>query len=527
MKNHYIFLILLFSLLTFGYAQQAGSLDTSFGAGGTVTTSIDNGSDGDYGGDEIYAVSLQSDGKIIVAGGAGTSSWYLQRIVARYNTDGSLDTSFGSGGSVLHGDEGTGNVFLASVVQPDDKIVAVGRYKDKFTVSRYLIDGSLDSDFGVGGIVNTDVVEHNEDNAFAVTLQSDGKIIVGGNTYDNSQVPHSMNFALVRYNYDGSLDTSFGTNGKVVTDFYGQQDGIHALAVQPDGRILAAGFNFQGNERRNFAIARYTYNGSLDTSFGTGGKVATDLISDGWDTPQSGEEEIHSIFVLNDGKILVGGSTNSGGQQLALAKYHVDGSLDSSFGNNGIVKTEALTKTAIALQDDGKIVATGFTSKPGLGNGFGVARFNSDGSLDTGFGDNGETGTSIGDREDHIYTLAIQPDGKIIVAGGATNMGKRGAVTSFALARYHGGESLGIDDVTDTTWLRVFPNPSTGRFSVETDRLVSNVSITNMLGQEVEYIPFSSEKKNFTIDLSQERKGLYFLTLKGVKGTETKKIVVH
>lgn len=521
MKKNYILLTLFLLsfpiLLTNLYAQQAGSLDTSFGADGKVATNISNGLDISNGVDIISSMALQADGKIIVAGASGAGTYTYKRIVARYNSDGSLDTSFGSGGRVFDNKSG-GDAYLAVAVQSDGKIVAVGRRE--FSARRYNSDGSSDPTFGNEGRVKTEFTEYgySNDEAFAVALQADGKIVIGGMIY-RPGYSNTGNFALARYHANGGLDTSFNTSGKVVTDFDGLADGIQDLAIQPDGKILAAGFAERYGEQRNFAIARYNIDGSLDTSFGEDGKVSTNITGN--------HDTVRSLILLDNGKILVGGSTNPAGGRLGLARYNSDGSLDTSFGDGGKIGTINSPGTAIALQDDGKIVSAGLTSKSEQGKDFGIARFNPDGSVDLGFKDEGETNTDFAGGDDQIYALLLQPDGKILAAGSAEDAAHHHGATTFALARYHGGAGLGLENTKSLTSLNIYPNPSNGRFSIQTEAIISSVNITDILGQNVEKPLFYSEGQNYTIDLNNEQTGLYFLTLTTENGILTKKIIVQ
>jgi uncharacterized delta-60 repeat protein len=218
-----------------------GSLDPSFGSGGSVTT--------DFGGSEAAtAVAIQADGKIVTTG--STFSAGVQKFaLARYSATGSLDPSFGSGGTVTT-DFGLGSGFGGALaVQSDGKIVAAGRAGSDFVLARYNGDGSPDAGFGSGGNVTTDFGGVVFDAAFAVALQANGKIIVAGSAFSFP----AADFALARYNPDGSLDPSFGSGGKVTTDF-GGFDVAFGVALQPDGKIVAAG---QGGSGSDFALARY------------------------------------------------------------------------------------------------------------------------------------------------------------------------------------------------------------------------------------------------------------------------------
>ena len=226
-----------------------GDLDTSFGTGGKVVTSF-LGQD-----DFVRSVAIQSDGKIVVAGETKNGT-YDEFALARYNPDGTLDTSFGnSGGKMITNSNNNGDHARSVAIQSDGKIVLAGAGdntgNDDFALYRYNTDGSLDSSFGTGGKVFTAVGSGN-DFAESVAIQSDGKIVVAGYSYNGS----NDDFALVRYNTDGSLDTSFDSDGKVTTDVGSGSDVANSVAIQSDGKIVAAGNSKNGNYR-DFALVRY------------------------------------------------------------------------------------------------------------------------------------------------------------------------------------------------------------------------------------------------------------------------------
>jgi uncharacterized delta-60 repeat protein len=303
-----------------------------------------------------------------------------------------------------------------------------------------------DPSFGGNGIVTTPIGSNpgDEDVALAMALQPDGKIVaVGGFNEDE--------FSLARYNTNGTLDSTFGTGGKVTTDLSGHDPNIgtdeaHAVAIQPDGKIVAAGFagafpNSGGNYG-NFGVARYNPDGSLDTTFGTGGMVITavgDFGGPGF-----------ALALQTDGKIVVGGRASTSdpdtAEDFALARYNADGSLDTTFGGEGTVMTDVGgisaddQVNAIAVQSNGKIVAAGYadaSQNNGFSSDFALARYNADGSLDTSFGGDGKVTTPISTHpnpfnDDEANALLIQPDGKLVAAGSSQ-------VTPddrFALARY-------------------------------------------------------------------------------------------
>jgi uncharacterized delta-60 repeat protein len=418
----------------------AGDLDLSFGMGGKVTTdvkiAVDTG----------QSVTLQSDGKIVVAGFAVNPDATFDFALVRYNSDGNLDTSFGTGGKVTT-DFSTFSDYGRSVtLQSDGKIVVAGSTINDFAVARYNSNGSLDTSFGTGGKVTTDI-NGGFDTGYSVSLQSDGKIVVAGST--NFSGASSSDFALVRYNNNGSLDTSFGTGGKVTTDINGGFDFGLSSVLQSDGKIVVTGQgsnpgipipgSFSTND--DFALVRYNSNGSLDTSFGTGGKVTTDIV-------KGNSEQGLSAALQSDGKIVVSGYTASPSYTLdfALVRYNSNGSLDTSFGTGGKVTTDFNGNSdygySVALQSDGKIVVAGANAN--IGGDFAIARYNSNGSLDTSFGTGGKVTTDFNGNSDSGYSVALQSDGNIVVVGRSqsssrTVSGGNFAYDSyFAVARYLG-----------------------------------------------------------------------------------------
>lgn len=273
-----------------------GSLDTSFGTNGSVTTDF-------AGEDQLNDGLLQPDGKIVVAGFSSPAGrrWAL----ARYNSDGSLDTSFGAGGKVTTAVGGSDQIVRAIALQPDGKIVAAGFDGSNVVVGRYLTNGVLDGTFGTAGIVVTDIAGSGRDLGFAVAVLESGHILVGG-------MANNADFALLRYQADGTLDASFGSGGIVTTDFGFGQDIIYALSELPNGQYLTTGE--ARAPARSFGIALYNNDGTLDAGFGSGGLVTTDF---GGDLAVS-----RDVVVQPDNKALVVGVTiASGNADFALARY--------------------------------------------------------------------------------------------------------------------------------------------------------------------------------------------------------------
>jgi uncharacterized delta-60 repeat protein len=416
MKKHSVFLAIGILAAANGSLAAPGDLDSTFGDGGKVTTDlrfIDLARD----------VAVQQDGKIVVVGGTSDNNDFA---LARYNRDGSLDPSFGEGGKVITDFFGEFEDGQGVAIQPDGKIIVVGEvFEDSgsdFGLARYNSNGTLDQHFGIGGKVTTDFGGF--DLAAAVVLQRDGKIVVAGGANNN--------FGLARYNRDGSLDPSFGEGGKVETDFGGTNETAPGIALQRDGKIVVVGFTDQGHSDLNMALVRYNTDGSMDMSFGDGGKVITDFFGD-LDTATG-------IVVQRNGKIVVAGNAfnpDNGTDDFALARYNRDGSLDARFGRDGKVTTdfgEVDIARAISLDQKNRIVVAGFVvNTPSSDDAdFALARYHSDGRLDSRFGTGGKVTTDFGD-DDAAGGMVIQQDGKIVLAGSSGN-GQAGF--DFAIARY-------------------------------------------------------------------------------------------
>ncbi len=402
--------------------------------GGTVVTDIGNGAF-----DYSYSVIVQVDGKIVVSGGSA-SAGSNDFAVARYNRDGSLDTTFGGTGKVIT-DIGSSSfdIGYSVTVQADGKIVVAGYSNsggsDNFALTRYLGDGSLDTSFGNAGKVLTDIGIGTLDQGYSLTVQADGKIVVAGLTTSGG----SNNFALTRYLSNGSLDTSFGGTGKVVTDIGSNTDDDgRSVTVQADGKIVVAGYSHNGGVW-DFALTRYNTGGSLDTSFGSAGKVITDIGSSSYDIGHSVTVQADGKIVVT-GFSYIGGSYN-----FALIRYLSNGSLDTSFGSGGKVVTDIGSGTddypeSVTLQADGKIVVAGVSNSGGPSSDFALARYLSDGSLDASFGSAGKVVTDFSDNSyEQGFSVTVQADGKIVVAGGNSNSS---GGSDFALARYNPDGSL-------------------------------------------------------------------------------------
>jgi uncharacterized delta-60 repeat protein len=397
----------------------AGELDPRFGSGGVVQTDFSGGDD--YG----FGVKVQSDGKTVVVGESGVYPVF-HTALTRYNRNGTLDRTFGNGGKVVAALDAGGDGSTAIVFQPDGKIVTAGSViHNNFVVAvvtaRFNPDGSLDQTFGTNGSVQTvfgDPAAAGND----VLLQADGKIVVVGFTGAGSYSSFN-NFALVRFNPDGTLDQTFGIGGKIKS-----ASGVAtSVTIQADGKLLVGGTYDPGSAHR-FMLARYNSNGTLDTTFGTSGVVTTAI--------GNGDAFSFGIGLLSNGRIVLAGySETTQDHDFTVACYNSNGTLDQTFGNGGVAALDFFGGTddiayALAVQRDDKIVLGGHSGLYPDFN-FALARYDSTGQLDQTFGSGGMVLTALASTS-HGYAMTFQGS-KIVLAGAAA-----GSLSpfDFGVARY-------------------------------------------------------------------------------------------
>ncbi len=414
--------VIYFSFTCQNIAQSPGDLDKTFGNGGKVNLGIV----GYY--DVAQDVALQKDGKIVVAGyGKKSLASFKGLSMARYLQNGEMDYDFGNLG-VIHkltmNLEGEVN---SVVIQKDDKIVVVGysisptTNNEEITLVRFTENGKVDKSFGNKGLIVTEISSEKEVGE-SIAIQPDGKIVVVGTTQHNP----SFDIVLVRYDEYGHLDPYFGLGGIVITDINSGLDIGKSLVIQNDGKVIVSGFTY-GGKKFFMTLLRYNSNGDLDQTFGESGIVITDI---------SGRRGRMDLALQNDGKILlVGPSEVEKSHHFTLIRFNNNGSLDKSFGKNGITKTiigDYSEAESVALDSYGNIVVAGTTE---LGNeAFVVAMYNQNGMLETGFGSNGIVKTNfIENSVDRAHSVIIDNYGNIIVAGETKNN-----YTTFGLVRFIG-----------------------------------------------------------------------------------------
>ena len=435
--------VTLLSLCSLAWPQAEpsdGDLDRSFGGGGKVATRFLMIS-------SFSSVALQRDGKIVAVGTAASARRNVSNIaIVRYGRDGALDPTFGNGGIVTSSLEIRTNVVPPVAIQPDGRIVVAGtpgtrNFPEDWAVLRYNSDGTPDTSFGAGGKVTTEF-EYFDARPVAIVIQPDGRILVGGAGYLAGSAEKDLHFIFSRYNVDGGLAVNFGDSGLVTSPFLPITDGVTGMALQPDGKIVATGSTISFPFRYDWLVARYNGDGSVDTSFGSNGQITSDL---------GRVDTSRGIAVQPDGRIVVAGTTQDGVFEgslidIVVGRYNSDGSVDMSFGEGGKVITD-LGKleevSGVALQADGKILVAGSmsdgTSRSPSFSDFLLVRYNRDGNRDTRFGRDGILTTDFG-KQEKATAIALQPDGKIVVVGFSGEMVAGGLDQGdFALARYIGG----------------------------------------------------------------------------------------
>jgi uncharacterized delta-60 repeat protein len=430
-----------------------GLLDPTFGSGGVVLNSTGTDSQA------LTDVTVLPDGKLLAAGYMrGTSGGNNDFAAARYNADGTFDTSFGSGGLATVDFRGGDDKALAAAIQPGTggKILLAGSASSQFGLIRLNPNGTLDTTFGdkaSKGKVTANPDAHHADYAYDMAVLPDGKILLAGVSKNLASTAHGS-LALARFNADGTPDTTFGNKGTVLTTTTvdvtaGSLFHPVNVAVDGNGRIVVSGSNpLAGNT--DFLVARFNANGSPDTTFGAAhsGVVTTDLLSGSYD-------RAYALTLQSDGKIVVGGwaSPQTGREApAAVARYNPDGSPDQTFGAGGValidadpVRVSATVVRAAVVQPDGKILLAGdgnYLTPKGdgtydvSGNMVEIIRLNADGTPDATYGPagTGASSTAIGYNA-RVAAMALLPDGRAVVAG-AMNTAQN--VESFALTRFLG-----------------------------------------------------------------------------------------
>jgi len=395
----------------------AGALDTTFSGDGKLATNVHPTR-----ADMLRDVAIQSDGKIVAVGFSTITGSYIISVV-RYKPRGGLDKTFSGDGKVF---TKLGDVFSQAysvAIQPNGKIVVAGqRCNSSFmcdaAVVRYNANGSLNKTFSGDGKAFIDFGGDDNGSVGGLAIQPDGKIVVAGYMWNGS----NYDIAVYRLNPNGSLDTTFSGDGKARVGFgSGRWDTARAVVLHPDGKISVAGYTCDASWGNcNFAVARFKINGALDTTFSGNGKLTTNF----------GASDLgHGVALQADGKLVVAGERYIEGisDKIALARYNTNGSLDTTFSGNGKRVTSFGWSGAndVLVDPNGKIVIAGWANGD-----FGVVRYKTNGSLDSTFNGNGMLAVGFGQYE-YARAIALDGNGKYVVGGIKDN----GSTDYFALAR--------------------------------------------------------------------------------------------
>lgn len=519
MKIKLTLILVYFIVFSKGFSQV--QLDSSFGNGGKVATAfppnLTLGADS----------AIQTNGKILVCGQfyAGVITGLFDNFqnyycaVSRYNTDGTLDNSFGVNGVAIINSRETTSGAMSITIQADQKIILTSQsHRSPFASSTFSIlrlneNGSFDSSF----VSNPFITTSSQINfgTIAVNIDGNGKILICGST--------DTDFIIKRCNSNGSPDTTFGTNGTTYVNIDGN-DFASDLAFQSDGKIIVVGQtnNVSISSYYKVAIARLNSNGILDTSFGTNGKASFDF---------EASVNYPKLLINSDDKLVIGATVSLGVQlqnrKIGLLKTDANGNLDLSFGINGRSILQNNLQSSFSdfkRQTDNKILLVGNVSNTD----FFMSRFDVNGNLDTTFSTIGSISTDFNSNDDWARSINIQSDGKVVVAGISFS---NNVPSSLAIARYVLGP-LSTNSFVNSTF-SVYPNPFSNNFTIDLpsdENQFVNIELLDINGRKIldilknQKIEAGNNKLHVDVASSLPN-GLYFLNISNDKNFKTIKII--
>jgi uncharacterized delta-60 repeat protein len=492
-----LFILSGLCLFTLQGFSQASFLDSTFSNDGLVYDLYNQHS---WGTD----VAVQADGKVL-----GTIQRDDMFRVYRLNVDGSWDNSFDGDGMFEYDAAFLGTEECNSLtIQPDGKILVAGTasYTGSgmdVVVLRINTDGTLDNTFGSGGVAVANAGGILNDYGRRIVLKSNGKILIGGTGGAGQTSDKQM---LMQFKANGTLDSAFGTNGIVLNDYQGSLTNLVDLSLQPDGKIVTCG-SVYFNNNAEVMVARYDSLGNLDMSFDGDGWLI-------YGFGNSMQEFGKRVIVQSTGKILVCSRSYGQMNRMYFNRYNSDGTADNSFGTAGasfydyttVGNTTELTEAILMPNDDILVAGSAFT---GIGEfNYGILKLNgSDGSVQTGFASNGTITTDFLGFYDFIYGLAIAPDGKIVAAG-ATRTVSTSTYSYPSVARYK-LISTAVTEVSNEVSLGIYPNPSNGSLTISGDK-AATLAIVNTLGQVVKTVELSASN-NYTAKVEGLPKGIFYV----------------
>ncbi|MFH1544059.1 MAG: delta-60 repeat domain-containing protein [Patescibacteria group bacterium] len=408
--------------------------DTTFNSVGYVVHSSAAGFNGHDSGDSLQ---VQADGKYVVAGDSSCAIGNPDMAIWRYNPNGTLDTTFNSTGYITHNGAAGGNSYdggLSLQIQADGKYVVTGYSVNAagnhdMAIWRYNTNGTLDTTFNSTGYVthNGAASGNDNDSGKSLQIQADGKYVVAGYS---STVSWTYDMAIWRYNTDGTLDTTFNSTGYVTHNGAAggnSQDVSLSLQIQTDGKYVVAGYSRNASGNDDMAIWRYNPNGTLDTTFNSTGYVTHNGVAGG-----NGYDGANSLQIQADGKYIVAGvsSNASSGYDMAIWRYNPNGTLDTTFNSTGYLTHNGTAGgntdegKALQIQTDAKYVVAGYSRNASGNDDMAIWRYNTNGTLDTTFNSTGyvtHNGAAGGNNHDGANSLQIQTDAKYVVSGLSVN----------------------------------------------------------------------------------------------------------
>lgn len=513
MKNYILTAIIVASYGTVS-AQTFGNLDPTFNTTGIAQN--------DVGPLELYQdVKIQLDGKVIAVGTTYDPNYVASIIVGRLLPDGTYDSSFGTNGVfTYHLNYETGA--YDSYLDKDGKLIVAGYTTDNggggmaMLLLRLNTDGTLDTSFGVNGVTYYDIGPR-EDIAYGIAIQNDDKILICGSSVDTTTVNYDFIPVVLRFSPDGAIDTTFGDNGIAKIPVLYNDNEFTTLCIQPNGKIIAAGHIANDLLWFSALIARFNTDGSLDTTYGNNGIVNKNV--------NNVDDEFFDIQLTTNNQVLLTGFTTTQGDfvyHTLVMKYDSTGSPFNGFGSGGqvVLGTEGMNVgDALAVQPDGKILIAGGSGQAPPDNlNWGLWRLNADGSTDNTFGENGRITTDFYNGVDEALGIALQTDNKIVVAGKSRN----DANFNLTVVRYDPSlvYTTGIDNTKANAALTVFPNPANNTLFICGLTKKANVFIYDLVGQLVASSLLTSE--NGSIDVSALQSGIYVIRI--ADGTSQKTI---
>lgn len=456
-----------------------GAFDNSFDSDGKLFYSFPFA-----GADNANCSKLQPDGKLIVGGNSylNNSNYTL----SRYNVDGSIDTSFGVNGVTVINRYTFGELNTIDLDSTGKILVSGG---NNFDVFRLNSNGTLDGTFGTDGFADS---PGGFASAQAIKVLSNGKILVAGNIGSTINSVYSGNYLLARLNSNGTFDTTFGTNGyTTLTSGDGQED-LYDVEVQNDGKIVTIG-NISNGADRDVVVFRCNSNGTLDNTF-NGNGIAT--------FGSTGSDYTTNLEIQNDGKILIGSNFETP-LSPAIVRLTSSGSFDTTFDGDGILNIDAndmFFMNDFKLAADQSIVVGGFSSFSSNTSNFSILKLNSNGTIDTNFGNQGKVSTDFYGYSDFINEVNITSDNKAIFVGSTYN------VTNFssdiAIAKYHLANVLSNNESLQQKTTTFYPNPANDYIYLSTN--VKSFAIYTLEGKYIQ-----TTTQNQSIDVSELSSGIY------------------